>query len=451
MLYGVDTKMHFSCNRQFSLKTVISSVLAGLFCLTVFPAVCAAAEPPVLERCSSACLYNFENDRMIYEYKSQDRAFPASTVKLMDAVVVWELMGDRMDTEITVTAEMLSQYTGNSIDFKEGEIVTARQLFNCMMVNSANDAAVILAIASAGSTGAFVERMNQKAEELGLKATVYTNCTGMHDPKMFTTAWDTAQVAKACYGIPGLIDITSQQKYDMAPTNLSPAREVFNRNAMVSKYYNAAYTFDGALGMNAGATAQGGYTLAAVARDNENDLTYLAVVLGGDEADGQIYSYVNGHRLLNWAFEAWSYVPVLKDTQVICEVPVRLASAMDYVTLAPEKTMTVFLPTDTDLSSEVSYSWHTYEDEVSAPVEAGDEAGVITVSYGSELIGTCKLVTTASIPRSEFLFFLDRIEDFTKSRFFKGTIAAAVLLALAYILITAFMREKRIRKMSGRR
>ena len=124
---------------------------------------------------------------------------------------------------------------------------------------------------------------------------------------------------------------------------------------------------------------------------------------------------------------------------------------MDYVTLAPEKTMTVFLPTDTDLSSEVSYSWHTYEDEVSAPVEAGDEAGVITVSYGSELIGTCKLVTTASIPRSEFLFFLDRIEDFTKSRFFKGTIAAAVLLALAYILITAFMRAKRIRKMSGRR
>jgi len=443
--------MHFSFKSGKTAKSILSSVLAGLFCLLLFPAPVRAMTPPTLERCSSACLYNFENDRMIYEYKSQDRAFPASTVKLMDALVVWDALGDRMDTQITITAEMLSQYVGNSIDFKDGEIVTARQLFNCMLVNSANDAAVILAIASAGSTEAFVERMNQKAEELGLKATVYTNCTGMHDPKMFTTAWDTAQVAKACYAIPGLIDITSQQSYDMAPTNLSPAREVFNRNAMVSKYYNAAYSYDGALGMNAGATAQGGYTLAAVARDNENDLTYLAVVLGGDEAEGQIYSYVNGHRMLDWAFEAWSYVPVLKSTQVICEVPVRLSSAMDYVTLAPESTMTVFLPTDTDLASEVSYSWHTYEDEVTAPVEAGEEAGVITVSYGNELIGTCKLVTTASVPRSEFLFFLDRVEDFTKSRFFKGTIAAAVLLALGYILITAFMREKRIRKISRRR
>ena len=447
--------MNFSSDFR---KKTISSVLAGLFCLLCLlpgtaPRAYAAGtgSQPVMERCSSACVYNFENDRMIYEYKSRDRAFPASTVKLMDALLIWEAFGDRMDTEITVTSEMLSQYTGNSIEFQAGEIVTADQLFNCMLVNSANDAAVILAIAAAGSTNAFVDRMNEKAEEMGLEATHYTNCTGMHDPKMFTTARDTAEIAKACYEIPGLIGITSQQKYDMAPTNLSPAREIFNRNAMVSKYYSAAYSYDGAMGMNAGATVQGGYTLAAVARDDENDLTYLAVVLGGAEADGEIYSYVNGHRLLDWAFSAWSYRPVLKDTQVVCEVPVRLSSAMDYVTLVPESTMTVYLPADADLDAEVSYSWHTYEDSLDAPVEAGEEAGVITVSYGNELIGTCKLVTTASVARSEFLFFLDRIEEFTKSRFFKGTIAAAVLLALAYILLTAFLREKRIRRISGRR
>ncbi|MBE6725728.1 MAG: D-alanyl-D-alanine carboxypeptidase [Ruminococcaceae bacterium] len=448
--------MNSTYRSQHPVKKAISSVLAGLFCLlAVFPLlgtpVRAAEGLPLMERCSSACVYNFENDRMLYEYRAHDRAFPASTVKLMVALVAWDAFGERLGTEITVTGEMLALSTGNSIDFYEGEIVTAEQLFNCMLVNSANDAAVILAVAAAGSVEAFVERMNARAEEMGLEGTFYTNCTGMHDPKMITTASDTAEVAKACCKIPGLVDITSQQKYDMAPTNLSPAREIFNRNAMISKYYNAAYSYDGALGINAGATAQGGYTLAAVARDNENDLTYLAVVLGAEESDGAIYSYVNGHRLLDWAFGAWAYRPVLKDTQVICEMPVRLSSAMDYVTLVPESSMMVFLPTDADLSREVSYSWHTYEDSVNAPVEAGDEAGVITVSYGGELIGTCKLVTTASIPRSEFLFFLDRIEDFTKSRFFKGTIGAAAILALAYVLITAFLREKRIRKMSGRR
>ena len=232
---------------------------------------------------------------------------------------------------------------------------------------------------------------------------------------------------------------------------MSASREIFNRNAMISKYYSSAYYDPTVIGLNAGATVQGGYTLAAVARDNENDLTYLAIVLGAAEADGAIYSYVNGNRLLEWAFSAWSYRAVLKDTQVICEVPVRLSSALDYVTLVPENTMTVFLPTEMNLNDSVSYSWHTYADSLDAPVEAGEEAGVITVICDNEIVGTCKLVTTASVTRSEFLFFLDRIEEFTKSRFFKGSIAAAILLSLAYVLINAFIREKKIRKIARRR
>jgi D-alanyl-D-alanine carboxypeptidase (penicillin-binding protein 5/6) len=436
-------------------RSAICSVLAGLFCLfCLLPALAVPAEAeaaPAAEYCTCAYLYNFENDRTIYEYKARDRAFPASTVKLMVALTAWDVFRDKTDTEITVTAGMLAETVGNSIGFYEGEILTVNQLYNCMLVNSANDAAIILAVAAAGSTADFVDMMNAKAAAMGLTGTQYTNCTGMHDPKMFTTAADTAAIAKACYEIPGLIDITSQQKYDLPATNLSPAREIFNRNAMISKYYSAAYYDERVIGMNAGATSQGGYTLAAVARDDENDLTYLAVVLGGSEQDGALYNYVNAQRLFDWVFRAWSYQAVLKDTQVICEVPVRLSSAMDYVTLVPESTMTVFLPTDTNLNEAVTYSWHTYEDTLNAPVEAGTEAGVITVVCGNEIVGTCRLVTTSSISRSEFLYFLDRIEDFTKSRFFKGSIAAAVLLSLAYVLINAFIREKKIQKMAGRR
>ena len=350
-------KMNFSFDDKRHIRP-ICSVLAGLFCLFwLLPALSAPAfaeSAPPAEYCTCACVYNFENDRMIYEYKSKDRAFPASTVKLMVALTAWDVFAGKTDTEVTVTAGMLAETIGNSIGFYEGEILTVNQLYNCMLVNSANDAAVILAVAAAGSTDDFVALMNEKAAAMGLSGTVYTNCTGMHDPKMFTTAADTAAIAKACYKIPGLIDITAQQKYELPATNLSPAREIFNRNAMISKYYD-----ERVIGMNAGATSQGGYTLAAVARDDENDLTYLAVVLGGSEQDGALYNYVNAQRLFDWAFRAWTYQAVLKDTQVICEVPVRLSSAMDYVTLVPESTMTVFLPTDTNLSEAVTYSWHT--------------------------------------------------------------------------------------------
>ncbi len=439
--------------RSDKTKT-IRSVAAGLLCLVLLllaVPVSAAGSDPGVEHCTSACLYNFENRKTIYEYKSHDRCFPGSTVKLMAALVAWDEFGRKLDTEITVTGGMLAETSGNSIDFFEGEVLTVEQLLNCMLVNSANDAAVILAVAAAGSTEEFVARMNRKAEALGLWGTVYTNCTGMHDPKMVTTAADTAQVAIACYEIPGFIDITSQQKYVLPATNKSPEREIFNRNALISKYYNAGYYTESAIGMNAGATPQGGYSLAAVARDNENDLTYLAVVLGGDEADGAVYSYVNGRRMFDWAFTAWGYRPVLQTSQVMCEIPVKLSSTADYVTLAPKETMSVFLPADVDLKTAVTYSWHTFEDSLDAPIEAGTEAGTITVVNGSEIVGTCPLVTTVSVQRSEFLYFLNRIEQFTMSRFFRATVISAVILAILYVFITAFMREKRIRRMSGRR
>lgn len=173
-------------------------------------------------------------------------------------------------------------------------------------------------------------------------------------------------------------------------------------------------------------------------------------MLGGLETDGKLWHYENGRRMLDWAFTAYSYRPVLSPTQVICEVPVRLSSTVDYVTLVPKEEVTVYLPVAMDIEEEVVYSYNTYEDELNAPIEAGTEAGVITVVYGEEIIGTCPLVTTTSVTRSEFLYFLKQIESFTKSRFFKGTVIAVAVLTLVYVFAQAASREKRIRKMSGR-
>lgn len=432
---------------------------AGLFALLfAFPLLRAATVParaaeegPAVENCSAAYLYNIENSRAIFAYKAHDRAFPGSSVKLMTALVICDAFRDAWNTPVTVTAEMLAEVTGNSVDFFEGEIVTVEQLMNCMLVNSANDAAIILAHAAAGNVPAFLERMNAKAEELGLENSVYTNCTGMHDPKMITTAADVAAVAVACYMEPGIVDITSQQSYTMPPTNLSGERTVFNRNAMISKYYSGGYIYEGVVGLNAGATVQGGYNLCAAAKDEESGLTYLAVVLGAMEEDNLLYHYIDGQRMFDWAHEAYGYRPVLSSSQVVCELPVRLSSTVDYVTLVPSETLSVFLPTDADLTEAVRYSFNTYDEALDAPVEAGTEAGVVTVLYNGEIIGARPLVTTASVTRSEFLYFLDRVSEFTHSRFFKGTVGAIVVLSVLYVFIKAALREKRIRRMSGRR
>lgn len=400
---------------------------------------------PEVEHLQGAYLYNFENDTVLFEYDADLRVYPASTVKLMTAIVAFETFEGRLDTKITVTSAMLNEVSGNRIGFYEGEVVTAEQMLNCMLINSANDAAIILAHACAGDTDTFVELMNQKAEDIGAYNTYYTNPTGMHSSAMVTTARDTATIAKYAYGISGFIEITSTPKYVMEETNMSDYRNIYNRNCMISKYYSVDYYYSRALGMNAGATTQGGYALCAVAEDAEESLTYLAVVLGADEEDDLYYNYINAERMLDWAFTYYGYTKVLTTSQVICEIDVKLSSALDYVTLSPSREISVYLPTTVNPETDIRYSYNTYEESVDAPVEAGMEVGTITVIYGDEILGSCALVTTSSIARSEFLYFLDRVGEFTESRFFRATAVSAVILSILYVFARASLRERRLR------
>ena len=439
-------------------KTILAFVLALLTVVSLALPILADSDDgdnsaPDIERCTSAYLYNFENDKVLFEYNPSVEVSPASSVKLMTAIVVFDEFAGRLDTEITVTQDMLNEVSGNKIGFSVGERVTVEQMLYCMLVNSANDAAIILAQATAGDTKSFVRLMNEKAAWLGAYNTYYTNPTGMHDSAMVTTARDTGIIAKYAYSIDGFVNITSTPKYVMEATNLSDYRSIYNRNGLVSRYYVGEYFYVGALGMNAGATSQGSYSVCGIAADDEQGLTYLAVVLGAeeDESNGDIYSYIDAIRMFDWAFTSFSMRKVLSSSRVICEIPVNLSATLDYVTLVPKTDITVFLPTSIDLTKEIRYSYNTFSDSLDAPIESGDEAGTITVLYGEEILGTCPLITTSSITRSEFLSFLARVKEFTKGRFFIGTIISIVVLSIAYVLIKAALREKKLRRLSGRR
>ena len=441
------------------LRTVISLFLAVLSVISLtLPAFADENSENgddilTVERCEAAYLYNFENDEVLFEYNPSAEVNPASTAKLMTAIVVFDEYEGALDTKITVTEQMLNEVSGNKIGFSVGETVTVRQMLNCMLVNSANDAAIILAQATAGDTKSFVRMMNEKAAWLGAYNTYYTNPTGMYDAAMVTTARDTGTIAKYAYSIDGFTEITSTPKYVMDATNMSDYRSIYNRNGLISRYYVTDYFYNRAVGLNAGATSQGSYSLCAIAEDNEQGLSYLAVVLGAeeDEETGELYSYKNGIDMFDWAFRSYGMRTVLSSSRAICELPVNLSATLDYVTLVPAEDITVFLPMSVDLTKEVRYSYNTYYDSIDAPVEAGDEEGTITVLYGDKILGSCPLIATSSITRSEFLNFLSKVKDFTKGRFFRATIISVIVLSVGYILINAALREKKLRRLSGRR
>lgn len=406
---------------------------------------------PVIDHCIGAYLYNFENDEALYSVGADERVYPTSTVKLMTGIVAIEELGDDLSRQVTITAEMLSKVAGNNVGLLAGEVVTVEQLLYAMLVNSANDAAMVLAYAACGSVEAFVERMNEKANTLGAYDTYYANPTGMHNDAMVTTVADTAIIAKYAYTLPLFMEIVSTPKYVMEATNLSDYRNIYNRNCLLSKYYNVNYPYPRATGMNAGATTQGGYAICATAEESSTGLSYLAIVMGADEEDGAIYSYVNAIKLFEWAFQNYDYIEVLSADRIICELPVRLSSTLDYVTLVPSENIEVYLPTTVDVERDIRYSYNTYADTMDAPIATGEEAGTITVLMGERILGSCTLVTTSSVARSEFLYFLARVRQFSQSRFFIATVVAAVVLSIVYVLLKAHWREKHIRSRMNRR
>ena len=129
----------------------------------------------------------------------------------------------------------------------------------------------------------------------------------------------------------------------------------------------------------------------------------------------------------------------------------RLSSTLDYVTLVPSENIEVYLPTTVDVERDIRYSYNTYADTMDAPIATGEEAGTITVLMGERILGSCTLVTTSSVARSEFLYFLARVRQFSQSRFFIATVVAAVVLSIVYVLLKAHWREKHIRSRMNRR
>ncbi|MBQ8523284.1 MAG: D-alanyl-D-alanine carboxypeptidase [Clostridia bacterium] len=441
---------------------------AALFAFLFVFAVPAFAEPtsgsdegeaediyaiPETEMAPYVYLYNMENDRVIHSTGNlNEQISTCSTVKIMSGIVAIEALGGDLSRTFTLSSEVLmeaEEESGNRIGLYEGEIVTAEQMLYGMLANSANDAAIVLAHMAAGGVDEFVELMNKKAVEIGAKATYYTDPTGM-DPSSVTTVADLSLIARYAYENELFMEIVGTPKYVMEATNKSDYRNIYNRNCLMSKHYRGDYYYEGALGMNAGSTPQGGYCSVTCARSADGSLTYLCIIMGAEpvEVEGkterELTNYSYAIELYDWAMRTYGYRKVLSAGSVVCELPVGLSSTADYVTLVPADEISVYMPMYADIEKEVSVVYTT-EDEVTAPVKKGQKLGIARVIYNGSEIGTSDLCATAEVARSEFLFALERIRNFASSRFFIAAAVSAVVLSVCYVLFTARARQKRLR------
>jgi D-alanyl-D-alanine carboxypeptidase (penicillin-binding protein 5/6) len=299
----------------------------------------------------------------------------ASITKIMTAVVVLDTAADGLDRTVTVPAAALS--VGESAaELKVGQRVTIRRLLEDLMVKSGNDAAVALAITTAGSQRAFVARMNSKAKELGLTRTSFKNPHGLDQSGHYTTARDIEVLARYAMRDPEFRRIVAIKYIRIGATN----RRVHNSNLLLG-------TYSGATGIKTGWTDGAGYSVVASAKRAGTEL--YAVVLGTRSDTAR---FAEARALLDWGFAHYRPQQLATSGTVVAKTPVR-----DYLDVSiPVAVSRDASASVIDVQGAIKRTV-SVESSVAAPVRAGQKVGTLSFTQAGRPLATVPLVATESV------------------------------------------------------
>ena len=397
---------------------------------------------PSSDRANAIYLYELKSGKALIHKNAEIQVSPASTVKLMTALVAYESIPD-LNVTFTVTEAVVSYTDMNVMGLEVGDRMTASDLIKATVCSGYNDAAIALAICACGSVDAFVEKMNRKADELGALSTDYKDPTGLDDSAR-TTAKDTFAVAGAFYENKELLDISTQASFTLSYVNTGEERKIFNRNALVSGYTGTKYLNANAIGMNAGMTDAGGYCVTTAFTDG--DAEYICVVMGARNDGENIYSYVIANEIINYYTRTLAGRVIIKNDEVITTMQVSGASIKNNtVDIVPNDTVTASLPADFFNDEKFNLTYVFTRNDLKAPIEKGEKVGVIIISYNNGIVEKYDMVTAEAVEKDTFISALDMIRDFLFSRFFISFAACFCVLLFAYVFILPSVNQKKKR------
>ena len=330
-------------------------------------------------RCTAAVLMEKQTGTVLYEKNPYEHPSPASVTKVMTLLLVAEAVENgsvRADESVTASTRA-SSMGGSQIWLREGETMTVSEMTKCVAVVSANDCAVALAEHLCGSEEAFVARMNDRAAELGLKDTHFTNCTGLfEDDAHYTCAHDVAVMAREVLRHDFIRQFTCLWTDSIRDGSFG----LTNTNRLV-RYY------DGCTGLKTGFTTKAMFCLAASAEREGTE--YIAVILHGETSQ---LRFDAARTLLDYAFANYTLLTPAPEGELPA-VPVTLG-ASESVQVACGESGAVL--TDKASASRLTQSV-TLPESVRAPVEEGQMLGELTVMDGEEVLARLPLIAAESV------------------------------------------------------
>lgn len=401
-----------------------------------------AIEDPAIDA-TAAILVNPDTGMVLYEKEADAKRFPASTTKIMTALLVLE--NANLDDEVTaeeVDFENVSWDSSNA-DIKVGETVKVIDLLYCLMLPSANEAANMLARHVGGNNQRFVEMMNAKASELGCTGTHFMNPNGLHDENHYTTARDLYTISYAAMQDETFAEIVNTAQKTIAATNMHEERKVLTTNMLTFSSYQPWY-YAYCKGIKTGHTSQSGNCLVSYAEKGKAKL--YSVVLGCKDADdGTVAkSFTETKRLFEWGYENFVAKTLAERGDSAAKVEIRLSADTDELVVTAKHDLNASIPKDLD-PEDMELTINVPE-SVDAPVKAGDALGSMTYSYNGVEYGTVELVALHDVELSKVLYYADKLENFFKTPVFRIILIVLALLFLGYVLFHLLFGRLRNRK-----
>lgn len=364
---------------------------------------CVSAASKIEINSAAGILVEESTGKVLYEKNSHEKMYPASTTKILTALLVLE-KGNLSDT-VTVSKEAVNSLSGGYVTpyISIGEELTVEQLLNVLLVPSGNVAGNVLAEYISGSVDEFVDLMNSRAKEIGCTNTHFTNPYGMHDENHYSTAYDLYLIAKEAMKYEDFRTIVAKPTYTLAPTNRysKDDRLLYSTNDLIKPSSSNYYEY--ALGIKTGFTTPAKACLVAAAQ--KDNMTLYAVILGADESSsGTSYRYIDSKKLFEYGFNNYLFRTIRSKGSVLKTVEVNGATQnTKNLDLVLDSTIIAFISSDDEYTSFVP---EITLNELSAPIAKDDVIG--SISYNVDgTIYTANLLAGSDVQKSYMFILVD--------------------------------------------
>ena len=433
-------KINVKTNNLY-IRYLVLFIIALMIFVSVTP-VAAYADEGYETTAKAAIVVNVTRDMVLYEKNADMQVYPASTTKVLMALVVSDSIKEgKYSLEDTFAAYddlyFDIPWDGSTEYIQPGEVMTVDQYLHCALLSSANEACNALAVHDSGDVDTFVSKMNEKAAELGCTNSHFSDAHGIHHDDHYTTAREMYLIFKAALEDPIVGKIISTREYVVPETNMSEERELYNTNMLIQPDKPLYYEY--AIGGKTGYTDEGGSCLVS-ASEKDGDLL-ICIIMG---ADIEVYeervvpgSFIEARNLYEWCYSEYNDWQVLMPSQVIESVPVEFGKDAEEVDALAVEDIRYYMA-KTDAEENITYDVKLKKDPIAAPVHAGDTIGTVDLVLNGEVIATSKLAAASDVKVSI-------------KKLIEGSLWARLVLALIIIAAAILFILKGKKKKGGRR